>query len=153
MEIWARGEQSCQYSLSADAYSFGITLYEILSRRIPYQMNSELKDCSIFTLRKQICDGSRPILPTDHPLPASFVELMVQCWDAGPERRPSFADICARLERVQVEVGHNGNPVNTPAGQAAAASAAFRDHFPLPSELPSVSRLGSINRSNEPLYE
>mmetsp|Transcript_32437 Transcript_32437/g.97762 ORF Transcript_32437/g.97762 Transcript_32437/m.97762 type:complete len:300 (-) Transcript_32437:1295-2194(-) len=145
MEIWARGEMSCEYSLSADVYSYGITLYEIMSRQIPYDGVEGLCLASIFTLRRKICAGTRPHIPAETAFPHAFVRLMTACWASDPGRRPLFPEICDRLESTLTDL--RGRPVS------AVASPAFQDHFPLPSSLPREAARLSINRALGGLYE
>lgn len=142
MELWARGEHSCQYSLSADVYSFGITLFEIMTRKIPYQTAAEVANCSIFALRRRICDGSRPQVPPDIVnFPRAFMALMAQCWDAQPDQRPFFTEICDRLQQLLAEF-------SSPNGPGISAEVA-----PKVFSLPGSDRHLSINSSSHAVYE
>uniref|UniRef100_A0A7S2HU02 Protein kinase domain-containing protein n=1 Tax=Helicotheca tamesis TaxID=374047 RepID=A0A7S2HU02_9STRA len=80
------------YNLSADVYSFGILLWEIVSMDIPYD------DFSIKMLCEMVANwGHRPEC---NPLwPANLQALMKSCWDANKGRRPPFSKVIAVLEK------------------------------------------------------
>jgi serine/threonine protein kinase len=82
-----------------DVYSFGIILWEIVQRQKPYR-DEDFKDMQDFC--EAIClRHVRPPLTPD--IPASLQELMVDCWHADPDRRPSFSDIVSRLNFILVD--------------------------------------------------
>ena len=50
---------------------------------------------------KKVARGARPpIPPPTFPLAVDLQRLMQQCWQSGPESRPSFNQICAELDRM-----------------------------------------------------
>ena len=60
-------------SFAADVYSYGIILWQIHTREIPFQ---NLKPIVIM---RQVADKQvRPVVPGDSPL--EYAELMKKCW-------------------------------------------------------------------------
>lgn len=83
---------STVYTTAADVYSFGMTLWEMVTAEEPFPAVS-----NIFELKKLVCDKKkRPALPAGlHPL---LRELIRACWSATPKKRPTFAQIVQQLD-------------------------------------------------------
>jgi predicted Ser/Thr protein kinase len=79
------------YSKMSDVWSFGIVVYEIVSRQIPHQHEDTID------LAVQIRDkGKTPIIPEDcDPL---LKKLMLACWQFDPRQRPTFEQIVKMIE-------------------------------------------------------
>lgn len=90
------------YSFSADVYSFGMTCYEIVTGEKPFAdlLKSGLKER---ILKERIVKmHERPSLPDVlHP---RLKDLIEECWDGRPEKRPSFETICYRLDQIKDEL-------------------------------------------------
>jgi serine/threonine protein kinase len=80
--------------LKADAFSFAMTCVHLLSLETPFQ---DLRPSELYN--KVIKDGVRPIVHQMYP--EDLVVLLKDCWKTNPRVRPSFVDICMRLERFQ----------------------------------------------------
>ncbi|GFY56732.1 guanylate cyclase 32E, partial [Trichonephila inaurata madagascariensis] len=85
-----------------DIFSFGIILYEIISRKGPYgptsMTPSEIIKCVI---RK---DHNPPFRPRVAKLCGSFdcvISCMQECWSEYPESRPDFKAISAKLRPMR----------------------------------------------------
>lgn len=74
-----------------DVYSYGITLYELITELQPYP---NIK--SIFQIYKHVSDGGRPEMP--ETVPENWKKLIERCYSQEPEKRPTFTEICDILE-------------------------------------------------------
>ncbi len=82
----------------SDVYSFGIILYELYSRKDPYDGENPAK------VLAEIVDNKinkRP--PVPEGCPARIAEIMKECIDGNPEKRPSFEEIDMRIRRLDSE--------------------------------------------------
>eukprot|EP01104_Vermistella_antarctica_P012308 TRINITY_DN3540_c0_g1_i2.p1 TRINITY_DN3540_c0_g1~~TRINITY_DN3540_c0_g1_i2.p1 ORF type:complete len:764 (+),score=118.30 TRINITY_DN3540_c0_g1_i2:1890-4181(+) len=80
------------YDEKADVFSFGIVMWEVLTREVPYE------EANGFEILLEVTNGSRPTVPqhyeTEHPL---FVALMRRAWSHEPSDRPSFDVVLEEL--------------------------------------------------------
>eukprot|EP00448_Togula_jolla_P003786 CAMPEP_0170594778 /NCGR_PEP_ID=MMETSP0224-20130122/14186_1 /TAXON_ID=285029 /ORGANISM="Togula jolla, Strain CCCM 725" /LENGTH=248 /DNA_ID=CAMNT_0010918867 /DNA_START=151 /DNA_END=897 /DNA_ORIENTATION=+ len=86
---WMAPEVSCGvYDEMCDVYSFGMVMFEVFARHIPYE-GEEYK-----SLPALIHSGATPDL---HLIPLDIcddaLELMLCVWSQDPARRPSFATL------------------------------------------------------------
>ncbi|XP_074643815.1 serine/threonine-protein kinase mos-like [Tubulanus polymorphus] len=77
----------------ADIYSFGITLWEMLTRERPY--GAENPHVVIFGV---VAYGLRPALPVKinlemDPFESCYHELFTQCWEPDIDERPSSSEV------------------------------------------------------------
>ncbi|OHT13599.1 TKL family protein kinase [Tritrichomonas foetus] len=77
---------STNYNEKIDVYAYGIVLWEILMKQLPYQ-NMEQNDVIGQVLVKDI----RPPIPDDTP--EELKNLIQKCWNRDASKRPSFTDI------------------------------------------------------------
>ncbi len=84
------------YTHKADVYSYGIVLYEILSRTTPYMGMSGTQIVAGVLSRKERPDLN--MIPID--CPPLLRDLMIQCWDHDPDQRPDFKNIVLALKEM-----------------------------------------------------
>jgi len=82
----------------SDVYSFGIILYELYSRKDPYdgEYPATVLDGIV---NKKI--AKRP--PVPQGCPAKIAEIYQECIDGNPEKRPTFEEIDLRIKRLDSE--------------------------------------------------
>eukprot|EP00903_Cladosiphon_okamuranus_P019661 g18074.t1 len=73
------------FSKSVDLYAFGILLWEIFSRDIPFA------GFSAADVREAVVSGGRPRVPTGNP--SQVGQLMCRCWCQDPRQRPPFNEV------------------------------------------------------------
>lgn len=83
-----------------DVYSFGLTCYEVLSGKLPFE------NVRGDELVKRIKSGNRPELPGE--LNEALKGLVTSCWHPQHESRPTFEEICHVLDIIK-----SSEPVKT----------------------------------------
>ncbi|MFH4978122.1 hypothetical protein AB6A40_004831 [Gnathostoma spinigerum] len=84
-----------RYDSKCDVYSFGIILWEMITRRMPF----EDFEATAYTILWNVCSGSRPPLISDCPKP--IMDLITCCWDKSPNNRPSMTVVLQFLEELR----------------------------------------------------
>lgn len=93
-----RGDES-QNTAASDAYSFGIILHEVYSRKDPYAGEEDFEQ-----LIQQIIDpevNKRPSVPES--CPKAMAAIMNECLDGDAKMRPTFEEMDLRLKRLGAE--------------------------------------------------
>lgn len=96
------------YTEKSDVYSYAITLYEILTRKVPFGNDNANE------VLEKVLEGKRPgihsyyfsiiiiIFDYNEYIPApnnnKLVNLIITCWNQDYDKRPSFEEILNILE-------------------------------------------------------
>jgi len=102
--LWMAPEviNSTKYTEKCDVYSFGIILWEMISRKKPYY-DLEVEGQGIFLA---VYKGLRPSTLTN--VPDGLNVLMKSCWDEYAKDRPSFNEL-SRFLRLAFSYVHEGD--------------------------------------------
>ncbi|XP_024129623.1 mitogen-activated protein kinase kinase kinase 13-B [Oryzias melastigma] len=85
--------QSLPVSETCDTYSYGVVLWEMLTREVPFKGFEGLQVAWLVVEKQE-----RLTIPSS--CPASFAELMKKCWQADPKERPPFKQVLVTLETM-----------------------------------------------------
>ena len=107
-------------SKSADVYSFGITLWELITGGSPYKGLPKPSLCQLVVFQHKR-PGWRSSTPSD------FKALVEECWQPKAEARPSFDSILEQLIRMRAGIKERSKPLNSILARKAAASDARGD--------------------------
>ncbi|TYI56202.1 hypothetical protein E1A91_D11G193100v1 [Gossypium mustelinum] len=89
------------YDHKADVFSFGISLWELLTGELPYGLLTPLQ-AAVAVVQKSL----RPTIPKHaHP---RLRELLERCWLQDPSQRPNFSEIIDILKQIAKEVADEG---------------------------------------------
>uniref|UniRef100_A0A8C5GU45 Uncharacterized protein n=1 Tax=Gouania willdenowi TaxID=441366 RepID=A0A8C5GU45_GOUWI len=85
--------QSLPVSETCDTFSYGVVLWEMLTREIPFKGLEGLQVAWLVVEKNE-----RLTIPSS--CPASFANLMRKCWATEPKERPMFKQILSTLESM-----------------------------------------------------
>uniref|UniRef100_A0A3B4FKF4 Mitogen-activated protein kinase kinase kinase 20 n=1 Tax=Pundamilia nyererei TaxID=303518 RepID=A0A3B4FKF4_9CICH len=85
--------QSLPVSETCDTFSYGVVLWEMLTREIPFKGLEGLQVAWLVVEKNE-----RLTIPSG--CPSSFAELMKKCWATEPKERPMFKQILSTLESM-----------------------------------------------------
>eukprot|EP01102_Stenamoeba_stenopodia_P019461 TRINITY_DN735_c0_g1_i1.p1 TRINITY_DN735_c0_g1~~TRINITY_DN735_c0_g1_i1.p1 ORF type:complete len:632 (-),score=100.28 TRINITY_DN735_c0_g1_i1:79-1974(-) len=89
------GKRELHYSKQVDIFSFAIIMWECWSRQIPFR---DILEPVVDVIGR----GERPPVPSDW-LP-EYVQLMSQCWEQDPLKRPPFEVVLQKLEELEPKI-------------------------------------------------
>jgi serine/threonine protein kinase len=93
-----RGEK---YDERVDVYSFGVIMWQVLTRREPYAGRN------FMGVSLDVLEGKRPQIPND--CPQDFRKVMKKCWHADRDKRPLMEHIVSFFDS---QVGDDGDVPN-----------------------------------------
>uniref|UniRef100_UPI00398E8343 receptor-interacting serine/threonine-protein kinase 2 isoform X2 n=1 Tax=Pristiophorus japonicus TaxID=55135 RepID=UPI00398E8343 len=83
-----------------DMYSYAIIMWEVLSRKQPFEDATNPVQVMFSVLQGSRPDTSEESLPLDIPNRETLLELMISGWSQDPNERPSFIKCLMELEPV-----------------------------------------------------
>ncbi|XP_008569766.1 PREDICTED: macrophage-stimulating protein receptor isoform X3 [Galeopterus variegatus] len=85
--------QTYRFTTKSDVWSFGVLLWELLTRGAPPYPHIDPFDITHF-----LAQGRR--LPQPEYCPNSLYQVMQRCWEVEPTARPTFRTLVGEVERV-----------------------------------------------------
>jgi len=85
-----------KFSKKADVWSFGVTMWEIIERELPFE-EIPSGDVAALVVKKSL----KLAKPSATDLPEDLWLLMQQCWELDPKQRPSFEQLHAELQQIK----------------------------------------------------
>lgn len=74
-------------SYASDMYSFGMVVWEVFSRKIPWADEACRKNIFL----RVVCKDERPEIHVDSP--SDMARVIKAAWESVPQDRPTFSDI------------------------------------------------------------
>ena len=100
-EIFSR-----KFNEKADIYSFGIILWQMITREEPFGHHDNIKVFRHAVVKQQ----ERPVIPVT--CPDKIATLMTNCWSADPDERPDVKSIILSLDEILVDTVVTNNSAN-----------------------------------------
>nr|CCA16403.1 protein kinase putative [Albugo laibachii Nc14] len=111
------------YTSKVDIYSLGVILWELIDGQLPFEHIRWN-----FEVEKEILKGSRPPISTDR-CPAQWRLLIVSCWQAKPEHRPTIQQVIRKLQRIARDDFCVNSKEDSPSHQTLSDQCIFRQSF------------------------
>ena len=114
-----------RYSKSADVFSYGCVLFELITREQPFADRTPLQAAVAVGLNQ-----TRPPLPVG--VPKALGELWSECWRQDASERPTFREVSSRVETMSSRLepaertwldAPNGHPVYSTRGRSGVLPA------------------------------
>ncbi|KAM9312499.1 hepatocyte growth factor receptor [Gastrophryne carolinensis] len=85
--------QTQKFTTKSDVWSFGVLLWELMTRGAP-----PYPDVNSFDIIVYLLQGRRLLQP--EYCPDSLFEVMLKCWHPKPELRPTFSELVSKLSSL-----------------------------------------------------
>ncbi|KAL4656797.1 hepatocyte growth factor receptor-like [Arapaima gigas] len=82
-----------KFTSKSDVWSFGVLLWELMTRGAPPYSDVNSFDITVFLLQ-----GRRLLQPEFCPDP--LYNVMIDCWNPKPELRPTFSELVSRISTI-----------------------------------------------------
>jgi len=92
--LWAAPEvlQMLPQTEKVDVYSYALVLYELFTGDLPFAA-SEIADLKLAVVRNR----QRPPIDSIQRVPVFWKQLMKQCWEHEPEKRPDMLTVVQQI--------------------------------------------------------
>uniref|UniRef100_A0A2K5DAE8 Macrophage-stimulating protein receptor n=1 Tax=Aotus nancymaae TaxID=37293 RepID=A0A2K5DAE8_AOTNA len=130
--------QSYRFTTKSDVWSFGVLLWELLTRGAPPYSHIDPFDLPNF-----LAQGRR--LPQPEYCPDSLYQVMQQCWEADPAVRPTFGALVGEVEQI-VSALLGDHYVHLPATYVNLGLSTSHEMNVRPEQLQSSPMRGSAHR-------
>uniref|UniRef100_A0A096M465 Mitogen-activated protein kinase kinase kinase 7 n=1 Tax=Poecilia formosa TaxID=48698 RepID=A0A096M465_POEFO len=100
--------EGSNYSEKCDVFSWSIILWEVITRRKPFEEIGGSAFCIMWAVHR----GTRPPLIKD--LPEPIETLMTRCWDKEPSQRPSMSEVRDTMGSLMKYFPGSDEPLNLP---------------------------------------
>nr|XP_022308211.1 atrial natriuretic peptide receptor 2-like [Crassostrea virginica] len=103
-EILRKEQLSDTEMQMADVYSFGITMYEVITRKEPYEDDKKFWSLKEILEKLKVVGGTqfRPSVD-DIDFDMDVIRLMKRCWDEDPKYRPTFSALRKESRKMHWE--------------------------------------------------
>lgn len=85
--------QTQKFTTKSDVWSFGVLLWELMTRGAP-----PYPDVNTFDITVYLLQGRRLLQP--EYCPDALYEVMLKCWHPKAEMRPSFSELVSRISTI-----------------------------------------------------
>ncbi|KAJ7405827.1 hypothetical protein BTVI_67574 [Pitangus sulphuratus] len=85
--------QTQKFTTKSDVWSFGVLLWELMTRGAP-----PYPDVNSFDITVYLLQGRRLLQPEYCPDP--LYEVMLKCWHPKPEMRPAFSELVSNISTI-----------------------------------------------------